>query len=244
MKRYWNDTTVYTQPDVRELRKKAMDSIQTAKKKGRTYEPVVAKSKIGPVCESWWGQAWCANLEKYADYATRLERGVRYIRSQTVVDLQVHDQRVEAKVQGRRKTPYKVEIRIGRLSEENCQKIISRCNKKIESIEKLVSGEFPEELKDIFTEEGGLFPSPREISFNCSCPDWAMMCKHVAAVMYGIGIRFDENPFYFFRLRGIDVDRFIDVALENRVEMMLKNADCRTERMMDSADLGALFGVL
>ena len=244
MKRYWNDTTVYTQPDVRELRKKAMDSIQTAKKKGRTYEPVVAKSKRGPVCESWWGQAWCANLEKYADYATRLERGVRYIRSQTVVDLQVHDQRVEAKVQGRRKTPYKVEIRIGRLSEENCQKIISRCNKKIESIEKLVSGEFPEELKDIFTEEGGLFPSPREISFNCSCPDWAMMCKHVAAVMYGIGIRFDENPFYFFRLRGIDVDRFIDVALENRVEMMLKNADCRTERMMDSADLGALFGVL
>ena len=91
---------------------------------------------------------------------------------------------MEAKVQGRRKAPYKVTIHIGRLSEEKCQSIIGRCNQKISSIETLVSGEFPEELKDVFTEEGGLFPTPREISFSCTCPDWALMCKHVSAVMY------------------------------------------------------------
>ena len=147
-------------------------------------------------------------------------------------------------MQGRRKSPYKVEIRIGRLSEEKCQDIMARCNRRIESIEKLVSGEFPEDLKDVFTQEGGLFPTPKEISFQCSCPDWAMMCKHVAAVMYGIGVRFDENPFFFFSLRGIDIDRFIDTALENRVESMLSNADCQSSRIIRDADITELFGVL
>ncbi len=244
MKHYWDDTTVYSQPDASELRKKASDSIKAAQKKGRKYEPIVARTQRGALCESWWGQAWCSNLERYADYASRLDRGKRYVRSGAVVDLQIRNQIVEARVQGRRKTPYKVEIRIGRLSEENCQKIISRCNKKIESMEALIRGQFPEELKDIFTEKDGLFPSPQEISFGCSCPDWALMCKHVAAVMYAIGIRFDENPFYFFELRGIDVERFIDVALENRVEQMLKNADCKSSRILDTADVSSLFGVL
>lgn len=243
MAKYWNDQTVYSQPSASELRKKARESASSAKKKGKAYEPVVPKTSRGEVCTSWWGQAWCHNLEKYADYGSRLDRGKSYVRSGTVIDLQIHDGRVLAKVQGRRRSPYNVEIRIGRLSEEKCQKIIDRCSSRVESIEKLVSGEFPEELKDVFTSEGGLFPTPREISFSCSCPDWALMCKHVAAVMYGIGIRFDENPFYFFSLRGIDVDRFIGVALENRVEKMLQNADCSTARIIEE-DVSDLFGVL
>ena len=114
----------------------------------------------------------------------------------------------------------------------------------MESLETLVKGEFPEELKTVFTSDGGLFPTPREISFSCSCPDWALMCKHVAAVMYGIGIRFDENPFFFFQLRGIDVDRFIDVALESSVEKMLTNADCVSDRIMNDMDAAELFGVI
>ena len=202
------------------------------------------KTTRGPICESWWGQAWCENLEGYADYASRLERGQRYVRSGAVVDLQIRNGSVEAKVQGRRKAPYKVTIHIGRLSEEKCQSIIGRCNQKISSIETLVSGEFPEELKDVFTEEGGLFPTPREISFSCTCPDWALMCKHVAAVMYAIGVRFDENPFYFFELRGIDVDRFINVALENRLDLMLEHADCSSDRIISGENVNALFGIL
>ena len=244
MKKYWNDTTVYSQPSAEELRRKAEDSLLAAKQKGKTYEPVLVRAGRGSFCDSWWGKAWCANLEQYADYASRLERGTRYLRSGAVVDLKIQSGRVEAKVQGRRKSPYKVEIRIGRLSEEKCQDIMARCNRRIESIEKLVSGEFPEDLKDVFTQEGGLFPTPKEISFQCSCPDWAMMCKHVAAVMYGIGVRFDENPFFFFSLRGIDIDRFIDTALENRVESMLSNADCQSSRIIRDADITELFGVL
>ncbi len=244
MKKYWDDGIVYSQPSTEELRKRSDDSLSSAKKKGKLYQPVQVRTKRGNVCESWWGQAWCANLERYADYSSRLERGRNYVRAGTVVDLQIQGGRVEAKVQGRRKTPYKVEVRIGRLSEEACQNIIERCNQKISNIEELVNGRFPEELKEIFAGDGGLFPNPREISFNCSCPDWALMCKHVAAVMYAIGVRFDENPFYFFTLRGIDVDKFIDVALENRVEMMLENANCKSDRILTGADLTALFGVL
>ncbi len=243
MAKYWNDETVYSQPSAEELRRKAKESLSTAKKRGRKYDPIVTRTKRGEVCTSWWGQAWCNNLERYADYASRLDRGKGYVRSGAVVDLQIHDGHVTAKVQGRRKTPYSVEIRIGRLSEESIQNIIDRCSTRIDSMEKLVSGEFPEELKDIFTEKNGLFPSPREISFSCSCPDWAVMCKHVAAVMYGIGVRLDENPFYFFNLRGIDVDRFINVALENKVEQMLRNADCTSSRII-SDDISELFGVI
>lgn len=107
-----------------------------------------------------------------------------------------------------------------------------------------MKGEFPESLKEIFTEDGSLFPTPKEIAFGCSCPDWAMMCKHVAAVMYGIGVRFDENPFYFFLLRGIDPDRLINVALQSSVEKMLKNAEKKSDRIIEGQDLTELFGVV
>ncbi|MBO4336878.1 MAG: hypothetical protein J5842_02240 [Lachnospiraceae bacterium] len=244
MSRYWNDTKVYDQPSAQDLKQKAMASVRRAGKKGKDYEPVICRNKRGALCNSWWGQAWCDNLERYADYASRLDRGRSYVRSGTIIDLKIDGGKVTAKVQGRRRTPYKVEVRVGRLSEENCQKIIDRCIRRIESLETLAKGEFPEELKELFTEDGALFPTPKEISFSCSCPDWAMMCKHVAAVMYGIGLRFDENPFYFFKLRGIDPDRFIDVAVENRVERMLANADVVSDRIIEDADFTELFGVI
>ena len=87
-------------------------------------------------------------------------------------------------------------------------------------------------MKNVFTGEEGLFPKPQEISFNCSCPDWALMCKHVAATLYGIGARFDKEPLLFFKLRGIDVDRFISVTLESKVESMLKNANTASPRIL------------
>lgn len=197
------------------------------------------------ITKSWWGTAWCENLERYADYASRLERGKRYVRSGTVVDLKVEKGRIEARVQGRRKTPYKVEIRISPLNQQRCQNIIDQCSEKIENMEELMSGNFPENMKELFLGEDGLFPKPSEISFNCSCPDWALMCKHVAAALYGVGVRLDENPALFFELRGIDMDKFIDVALENRVETMLENAQKPSNRILDDdVDVKQLFGVM
>ena len=242
MSRYWSEVN-YSQPSIAELRKRISETNNAAKKKGRQYDPVkpISGRKI---TNSWWGQAWCENLEKYADYGSRLERGRRYVRNGTVIDLKIRKGKIEAKVQGTRSTPYKVEIRISPLSEERCQEIIEQCGRRIENMESLIQGEFPEELKELFTGKDGLFPMPKEISFNCSCPDWALMCKHVAATMYGIGVRLDENPFYFFELRGIDADKFIGVALENKVESMLKNAKKPSARIIENADLTKLFGVL
>lgn len=240
MRAYWDNDGNYSQPKTSQLQKNAKQTAKKAKSKGKVLQPVTVSGK--KLVNSWWGKAWCDNLERYADYESRLERGKRYVRTGSVVDLQIQKGKVLARVQGRRKTPYKVEVRISPLSEERCQFAIRQC--KIENLELLLKGEFPEESKELFVGEKGLFPTPREISFTCSCPDWALMCKHVAAVLYGIGVRFDENPLLFFELRGIDVGRFIDVTLENRVETMLENADQPSERIIQSENWEDIFGVL
>ena len=240
MSRYWEDGC-YSQPTTSELKQKSEASRVSAEKKGKRLEPVVIQGRN--IAKSWWGRAWCDNLERYADYESRLERGKRYVKTGAVIDLSITKGRIQAKVQGSRKTPYKVEIRISPLSEERCQEILQTCGKRVETLENLLAGDFPEELKELFTQRGGLFPSSREISFSCSCPDWALMCKHVAAVLYGIGARLDENPSLFFELRGIEMGRFIDVAIASRVERMLKNAGQTSGRTIDERDIRGLFGI-
>lgn len=239
---YWETGKNYRQPDDAKLQKNAQLTTQKEKKKGKVLEPVIIEGR--KIVKSWWGQAWCENLERYADYESRLERGKRYVRTGAVVDLKIQKGKVQARVQGRRKAPYKVEIRISPLSEVRTQNAIEQCGKKITNLERLVQGDFPEELKILFTDENGLFPKPQEISFQCSCPDWALMCKHVAAVLYGIGNRLDENPLLFFELRGIDVGRFVDITIENRIESMLANANVKSERVIEDSGWETLFGVL
>ncbi len=240
MSRYW-EMDYYNQPDVSQLKKNAEATKKKEAKKGNVLEPVSVQGRS--IAASWWGKAWCANLEQYADYESRLGRGKRYVRNGSVLDLKIQKGKILARVQGTRKVPYKVEIRISPLSEEKCQNIIDRCGRKLENIEKLMNGDFPVEMQELFQGEDGLFPTPREISFNCSCPDWALMCKHVAAALYGVGVRFDEKPLLFFELRGIDVERFIDVTLANKVEAMLANEDKPSSRIMDDVDTAAIFGV-
>ena len=241
MSKYWNSGN-FSQPTTAELQRNSESSRKKAQDKGQILEPVVIVGRT--IAKSWWGQAWCRNLEQYADFESRLDRGKRYVRTGAVLDLKIQKGRVLAKVQGSRKAPYKVEIRISPLSEEKCQKILEKCGKRIENLEALATGNFPAELKELFTGQEGLFPTPKEISFACSCPDWALMCKHVAAVLYGIGARLDSQPTLFFELRGVDIDRFLDVAVANKVEAMLENAQKPSSRILEGADLNALFGVL
>ena len=226
MSKYWKEE-FYSQPSEAELKARAAASVQKAKQKGTALEPVTIRGRA--IAKSWWGNAWCENLEHYADFENRLDRGKRYVRTGSVVDLKIQKGKISAKVQGTRRTPYKVEVRISPLSEEKCQTIIEKCGRRIQNLEELTSGRFPEELQ--------------ELSFSCSCPDWALMCKHVAAVLYGVGTRLDEAPSLFFELRGIEMERFIDVTIANRVETMLANADRPSNRIMDEADMTALFGI-
>ncbi len=241
MSKYWN-VEYYEQPNATQLRKNAAESVKKEKKRGNVLEPVTVKGR--DIVKNWWGKSWCSNLEQYADYESRIDRGKRYVRNGSVIDLKIHKGKISARVQGSRKTPYKIEIRISPLSEEKCQHIIHKCSRKIENMEELLNGNFPLEMQELFQGKDGLFPTPKEIGFTCSCPDWALMCKHVAAALYGVGVRLDENPLLFFELRGIDVERFIDVTIASRVETMLANEGKQSSRIIEDEDITDLFGVL
>lgn len=242
MSTYWSDIPQYKQPTTAEIKRKSLETKQKERAKGKVLEPVNVQGR--DIVKKWWGKAWCENLERYADYDSRLDRGRRYIRTGAVLDLKIQKGKILARVQGSRKAPYKVEIRISPLSEEKCQSIIQKCSRRIENLESLLAGDFPEEMKELFQGRDGLFPMPKEISFSCSCPDWALMCKHVAAALYGVGVRLDEQPILFFELRGIDVGHFIDVTLENKVEMMLANAESPSSRIIDMQEAEGMFGIL
>ena len=150
------------------------------------------------IARTWWGKAWNKNLESYADYHNRIGRGRSYVRHGAVLDLQIGSGLVESLVQGSRSRPYSVTIRIKAMGKKNWEEIKTASQGKLDSLQELLAGKFPKGLGEIFTTQGkGLFPSPKEIDFDCSCPDWASMCKHVAATLYGIGARLDQDPELF-----------------------------------------------
>lgn len=231
----------YSQPSREELQANARKSAAKQKANGRALEPVHVRTKRGCVAESWWGEAWCENLERYADYSNRIGRGRSYVRAGAVIDLKISRGEVRALVQGSRPKPYSVTIHIDPLSEEAKKKILDKCAYRIQDLDSLLEGKFPKELKELFTEKGGLFPNPKEIHFDCSCPDWASMCKHVAASLYGVGARFDDDPMLFFELRGIDTEDMVGKVIENSVESMLQNADRPSSRILEGEDVTELF---
>lgn len=225
-----------------EKKEKANKSIAKLKKKDPSIEPIIIEGRTLAI--SWWGKAWNLNLESYADYENRIARGKSYVRNNMVLDLRINKGRVMAKVQGSRAKPYDVEILIDALSDEKWEYVTSLCNHKIDSLEQLIEGKFPKELDVLFKEKKyGIFPSPKEIHFNCSCPDWASMCKHVAAVLYGIGARLDSNPMLFFELRDINSQELVKKSVEQKLESMLKNASKKSKREIAEKDISDIFGL-
>jgi len=225
-------------------RKTAQDisaQIEKLRKKNPNIQPVTIEGKLA---KTWWAKEWNNNLESYADYSSRIGRGRSYVRSGAVLDLSIKPGKVHALVQGSRKKPYEIDIIIDPLSKAKWDDIVKRCSHKIGSLEELVGGRFPQEFMELFTNRGdGLFPSPREIHFQCSCPDWASMCKHVASVLYGIGARFDNEPTLFFLLRDIDFTELLKKSIDEKMKNMLKNAGKSTERVLSDIDTYELFGV-
>lgn len=223
-----------------ELRRKAE---KNRGKSGKAMEPVLILGR--EIAKTWWGKAWCDNLERYADYQNRIGRGKSYVRAGAVIDLKMEGGEINARVQGSRKTPYKIEVSIAPMPETRYRAALKSLGNRIENLEALVNGDFPLDMKSLFTDPKiGLFPNPREIHFTCSCPDWADMCKHVAAVLYGIGSRLDQNPLLFFNMRGIDVGDFIQRSVEEKLRSMLKNADTNSPRIIKDQALEDIFGVL
>jgi uncharacterized Zn finger protein len=221
---------------VAERRLKAAKKAAKLKKSGRDMAPIeIAGRKIA---STFWGEAWCKNLEAYSDYANRLPRGRTYVRNGSVIDLQIAAGRVRALVSGSH--IYEVEIKIAPLAREKWVDIKARCAGQIDSLVELLQGAISKGVMEIVTrKDEGLFPSPPEITLNCSCPDWATMCKHVAATLYGVGARLDHEPELLFTLRGVDPTEMVAAA----VDQPTAAGKARKGRVLATDALSSLFGV-
>jgi len=221
---------------VAERRRKAAKKIAKMKKAGRKISPVEIAGRN--ITATFWGDAWCRNLEAYSDYANRLPRGRTYVRNGSVIDLQIEAGRVRALVSG--SDIYEVDIKIKPLAKPRWTDIKRRCAGQIDSLVELLKGSISKGVMEIVTRKGeGLFPAPKEISLSCSCPDWATMCKHVAATLYGVGARLDHAPEMLFTLRGVDPTEMVEAA----VEQPSKAGKLRKGRVLASEDLSSVFGV-
>ena len=228
---------------VRKSEKKAKAEKKLAQlKKKQNVCPVIIEGSV--IARTWWGKAWNRNLESYAEYTNRIGRGRSYVRCGAVLDLQVNAGEIKALVQGSRAKPYSITIKIKKLNNNTWKMVASACAGKLESLEELLSGKFPKALEETFMQRNtGLFPSPREIEFDCACPDWANMCKHVAATLYGLGARLDEDPTLFFTLRGVDTTDLIKRTVSSKAEDFLKKASKKSSRVIEGVDLSVVFGL-
>ena len=176
---------------VAEKRRQAQRTLAKLRKQGQSIAPVTIEGR--KIAKSFWGQSWCTNLERYSDYEYRLPRGRSYVRNGFVVDLQIAKGEITAMVTG--SDLYKIKMSIAPVKTARWKSICRDCAGTIDSLVELLQGRLAKGVMDRVCREGdGLFPSPGEIKLSCSCPDWADMCKHVAAVLYGVGARLDESP--------------------------------------------------
>jgi uncharacterized Zn finger protein len=218
-------------------REQARRKAEKLKKQGKSISPVTIEGRT--IAKSFWGKSWCENLERYSDYENRLPRGRSYIRNGSVIDLQVKSGEVIAMVSG--SEIYNIRVKITPVSDKNWTAICGDCAGSIGSLVELLQGRLSKSVMERVCRKGdGLFPAPHEIKLSCSCPDWADMCKHVAAVMYGIGARLDEKPELLFILRAVDENELIAKAGKN---VHLAGATPPTERVLVGDDVSALFGI-
>lgn len=210
---------------------------QLAKKRGRELKPIAIEGR--KIARTFWGAAWCDGLENHSDFANRLPRGRTYVRNGSVIDLEISGGHIDALVSG--SELYTVRIDINRLRPAHWNDLKNECSESIDSLLDLLGGKFSDGVMQRLTHpESGLFPQPKEIKMSCSCPDWAVLCKHVAAVLYGVGARLDQEPQLLFLLRGVDHCELVSQAVSDG---NLNAALSGSPDALAGEDLGAMFGI-
>ncbi len=222
-----------------ERRKRAAAKIAAMAEAGGNPQPVRVEGR--KIVTSFWGTAWCSNLERYSDYASRLPRGRTYLRNGAVIHLATDARKIDALVMG--SDLYEVRLTILSIPEKRWAAVRRACAGEIRSVLDLLRGNLASGVMAVVTRKGeGLFPTPKEIELQCSCPDWATMCKHVAAVLYGVGVRLDAEPHMLFRLRGVDPETLVAEAVA-----LLQPTEARPReggyKRLRTHDLSELFGV-
>jgi uncharacterized Zn finger protein len=218
-------------------RAKAAREVEKLRKQNRVMAPVVVEGR--KIAQSFWGKSWCDNLERYSDYASRLPRGRSYVRNGSVIDLRIERGQLRALVSG--SELYQVEIDIAVAAPSRWKAICGDCAGSVGSLVDLLRGKLSKSVMErVCREADGLFPAPHEIKLKCSCPDWADMCKHVAAVLYGVGARLDAAPEVLFTLRGVDHADLVPAAGS---DLQITRIGAASERVLGNVDVAALFGL-
>lgn len=218
-------------------RKKAAKAADRATRSGASMSPVPPSR--GAIAKTFWGKAWCQNLERYGDFANRLPRGRTYVRNGSVIDLVITPGRVSAQVMG--SLLYRVQLRVAKLPASRWKGMATDCAGSIDSMVALLQGQLSGPVMQRLCRAGdGLFPAPGEIGFSCSCPDRASVCKHVAAVLYGIGARLDQQPELLFQLREVDGG---DLLAQVGTRSPASRKQPPKSRLLDVASLDEVFGI-
>lgn len=209
-----------------------------AKKEGRELAPVNISTRA--MATTYWGKAWCENLEAYSDFENRLPRGRTYARNGSVIDLQIEKGKIKAIVSG--SEIYTISISIVTLAKASWTRLKAECSQSIASLIDLLQGKFDEGvMQRLAHPTEGLFPRPKEIKMQCSCPDSAGLCKHLAAVLYGVGNRLDTSPELLFTLRNVDHLELVSQAVaEGNLDRTLDAGD---DNSLAGSDLGEMFGI-
>ena len=216
-------------------RARARLELRALRERGVEVQPVEIEGRGRVIARSFWGRRWCEHLESFSDYANRLPRGRTYVRNGSVCHLAIETGGVDAMVVGR--ALYHVVIRIRKLKRPAWKALQAACAGRIGSVLELLQGRLSDRVMEIVTDrDAGLFPQPGEIKLACDCPDWATMCKHAAAVLYGVGARLDKSPELLFRLRGVDESELI------AADMALPGGTATADTLADD-DLGSIFGI-
>lgn len=223
---------------VAELRERAEKEAAKLTKKGTALNPVCIEGR--KIVTSFWGKAWCKNLEAYSDYASRLPRGRKYVLNGCVIDLEIDECEIKAMVSGTEL--YKVIIRIAPITRMEWNDLKAECAGQIGSMIDLLQGKLSASVMEIMTRrDGGLFPKPSQIRFSCTCPDSASMCKHIAATLYGVGARLDEKPGLLFVLRNADRNELITEAAGS-ITAAPVGAEAAGD-VLAEGDLASVFGI-
>jgi uncharacterized Zn finger protein len=222
---------------VAERRRRAVLAMGKLAKKGHPVAPVVITGRA--IVTTFWGKAWCDNLESYHDFENRLPRGRTYVRNGSVIDLQIAAREVTAMVSG--SSLYRVAVGIDPVPRGQWRSICRDCAGGIDSLVELLQGRLSQGVMERVCRQGlGLFPAPRQIHFECSCPDYASMCKHVAAVLYGVGARLDHQPELLFRLRAVD-EKDLLTGIDRAPTTTKPGA--AAGKVLEANDLSAVFGL-
>ena len=218
-------------------RAQALRKMQALRKRGVDIQPVEIEGR--KIAKTFWGKEWCDQMESHGDFANRLPRGRTYVRNGSVCHLAIQKGRIKAMVSG--SDLYNVLIKIDVLPKVKWKNVKQRCGGQIGSLLELLQGRISSSVMQVVTDpKNGLFPLPREIHLNCDCPDYATMCKHASAVLYGVGARLDSQPELLFLLRGVNHLDLVTAADESISQATGRGGQRRT---VDSGDLGDMFGI-